>query len=362
LKIKSKKISLSLPAKVLIVQTAFIGDVVLATPLIRVVKKYIPEAEIHFITIPSSQNVVETLPYLDKLWIYDKRDKDSGLINLVKYALKLRKENFQLALVPHRSLRSAFLVFMAKIPRRIGFNRSTGSFLFTDRVIYPGHLHEVERNLTLLHPLSISVSEKIPPDIYPDDNDRRVVETWLGVVGMNEKKSFITIAPGSIWFTKRWPTKYWSQLTELLHEKNYPCAIIGSVDDKALAAEIVSTSKAKIFNSCGLFSLRQSAELIRRSRLLISNDSAPTHLGSAVKKPVLTIFGSTIPAFGFSPYSTGSRVAEVKNLECRPCTDHGKKKCPKKHFKCMWDLTPDIIFEMVWKMINESHTDKSEKN
>lgn len=351
-----------MPAKVLIVQTAFIGDVILVTPLIRLVKRYIPGAEIHFITIPSSQNVVETLPYLDRLWIFDKRGKDSGLINLVKYAIKLRKENFQLALVPHRSLRSAVLVFMAKIPRRIGFNRSMGSFLFTDKVIYPRHLHEVERNLFLLQPLSIAVSGKSPPDIYPDEDDRRVVERWLSAVGMNEKKSFITIAPGSIWFTKRWPTKYWSQLAELLYEKDFPCVILGSDADKKFAAEIVSISRVKIFNSCGLFSLRQSAELIRRSSLLISNDSAPTHLGSAVKKPVLTIFGSTIPAFGFSPYSNGSRVAEVKNLECRPCTDHGKKKCPKKHFKCMWDLTPAIIFEMVWKMINESHTDRSKKN
>ncbi len=227
---------------------------------------------------------------------------------------KLRFENFQLAIIPHRSLRSAILTSLAKIPRRIGFNRSTGSFLFTDVVRYPHHLHEVERNLSLLSPLSVSLPVKMVPEIYTDEHDRQVVEEWLVQFGIGSMNSFVAFAPGSIWFTKRWPAEYWSRLAEFLHDENYHCVIIGSNDDKSLAAEIISSSKVKILDASGQFTLRQSAEIIRRSILLISNDSAPTHLGSAVQKPVLTIYGSTIPAFGFSPYSEGSQIAEVENF------------------------------------------------
>jgi heptosyltransferase-2 len=345
--------------KILILQTAFIGDVVLTTPLIRAVHQLYPAAAIHFLTIPVSQNLVETLPYLKRLWIFDKRGRDNGISGLLKLARRLRKEKFQLALVPHRSLRSALLVFLAAIPRRIGFDRSSGAMFFTDRVLYSYEQHEVERNLCLLQPLSLQAKEKILPEIYPDSQDKELVNSWLISAGIDENTHFITLAAGSVWFTKRWPADYWVALADLLTRQNYKIVLIGSPEDKYLAAGIMSTSTTSIIDALGCFTLRQSAELIRRSCLLISNDSAPTHLGSAVRTPVLTIFGSTVPAFGFSPYGTGSQVAEIKNLPCRPCTDHGKSKCPLGHFKCMRDLTPAMVFEIVWKMLNENHPDRS---
>ena len=348
--------------KILILQTAFIGDVVLVTPLVRAVYDCFPAAEIHFLTIPASQNLVETLPFIKKLWIFDKRGKDDGIRGLLKLARRLRQEKFQLALVPHRSLRSSLLVFLAGIPRRIGFNRSSSAFLFTDRVIYQHSLHEVERNLSLLQPLHLQLPEKILPEIYLNNQDKEQVTWWLKNSGIDKNSPFITLAPGSVWFTKRWPAGYWAELADLLRKENYKIILIGSSEDKYLASEIIPDSTASIIDAFGRFTLRQSAELIRRSRLLISNDSAPTHLGSAVRTPVLTIFGSTIPSFGFSPCSTGSRVAEIMNLPCRPCTDHGKMKCPLEHFKCMRELTPAIVFEIVRKMLNVYSLDRSNKN
>jgi len=349
-------------SKILILQTAFIGDVILATPLIRVVYERFPAAEIHFLTIPSSRDLVETLPTIRKLWIFDKRGKDNGFIGLIKLARQLRQEKFQLALVPHRSLRSASLVFLAGIPRRIGFDRSSGAFLFTDKVIYQHSLHEVERNLSLLGPLRLKPSEKIFPEVYPDDQDKEFVENWLKGCGINESTPYITLAPGSVWYTKRWPAEYWAALADLLNGEKYKIILIGSAADKYLSSKIISASSTGIIDAFGLFTLRQSAELIRRSRLLISNDSAPTHLGSAVRIPVLTIFGSTISSFGFSPCSAGSRVVENKNLDCRPCTDHGRMKCPLKHFKCMQDLTPAMVFEIVQKMLHENYPDKTDRS
>jgi len=341
--------------KILIVQTAFIGDVILITPLIRVLAENYPKTEIHFMTIPASRNTVETLPYIDRLWIYDKRGTDAGLANLVKFGRTLKKEQFDLAIVPHRSLRSAFLVYLAGIPRRIGFDRSSGAFLFTDAVPYSAPVHEIERNFRLLNPLNIQISGRQLPDIHPDFSDREIISEWMINQGIDVSGNLVCLAPGSIWPTKRWPPDYWAKLTAKFKSEKWTVIFIGSKTDKTLINDIINMTESRVYDASGLFTIRQSADIIRRCRLLISNDSAPTHMGNAVRTPVLTIFGCTVPAFGFFPFGLNDRVAEVHGLSCRPCTDHGRNKCPLKHFKCMLDLTPDMVFDIAWKMIHERH-------
>ncbi|MBN2366648.1 MAG: lipopolysaccharide heptosyltransferase II [Calditrichaeota bacterium] len=341
--------------KILILQTAFIGDVILTTPLLRVCAEKFPTAQIHFITIPASRNTVETLPYIYKLWIYDKRGKDAGLANLIRFSRKLKKEKFDLALIPHRSLRSALLVYFARISRRIGFDTSSGSFLFSDKVKYSGEGHEINRNLKLFEPLNIEINEKQFPEIHPDETDRKIISDWLQQNGLGTLKPLVCMAPGSIWFTKRWIPEYWATLSERLTQQGYSVVFVGSSVDHPLIQNIIEMINSPVYNASGLFTVRQSAELIRRSILLISNDSAPTHIGVSVKTPVLTIFGSTVPTFGFYPCGENDRVAEIENLPCRPCTDHGREKCPLKHFKCMKDLYPDHVFEIAEEMIHEHH-------
>ncbi len=340
--------------KIVIVQTAFIGDVILTTPLIRVTAESFPGAEIHFITIPASRNTVETLPYISKLWIYDKRGEDAGPGKLFRFSGLLKQEKIDLALVPHRSLRSALLVYFAGIPKRIGFDRSSGSFLFTDKVKYPVQGHEIERNLKLLDNINIRPLSKELPEVFPDRADENEVSKWLESHSLVKDQPLICLAPGSIWFTKRWIPGYWARLADRLREKKFEVVFIGSSNDKPLIDDIIAELNCEVHNSAGLFTIRQSAELIRRSRLLISNDSAPTHIGVAVKTPVLTIYGSTVPEFGFFPYGDGDRFTGVEGLSCRPCTDHGRYRCPLKHFKCMHDLGPDRIFTMVLDMIHET--------
>jgi heptosyltransferase-2 len=339
--------------KILILQTAFIGDVILTIPLIRVVSEQFPGTEIHFVTIPSSKDLIETLPYVYKLWVFDKRGKNSGVSQLFKFSKKLRAERFDLAIVPHRSLRSAVLVFLAGIKKRIGFNRSSGNFLFTDKVNYQKNLHEIERNISLLKPVNIIPDITPFPEIIGNSNDREIVTQWLRKIHLDANKSFVCIAPGSVWPTKRWPEDHWRSLCEKLGDKKIPVILIGSQQDQYLALEIIKESDNEIFNAMGIFSIRQSAELIRNASFLISNDSAPTHLGIAVGTPVITIFGSTVPAFGFYPYGKKNRIIELKNLDCRPCTDHGRFKCPLEHFRCMRDISPDQVFKTALELTNE---------
>ena len=138
-----------------------------------------------------------------------------------------------------------------------------------------------------------------------------------------------------------------------------PIILIGSKQDQYLADEIINSSKYPIYNAMGIFSIRQSAELIRQSSLLISNDSAPTHMGVAVGTPVLTIFGSTVPAFGFYPYGKQNKTIDIPDLDCRPCTDHGRFKCPLGHFNCMKDISPKQVLQIALDMIDADIKNKS---
>jgi heptosyltransferase-2 len=337
--------------RILILQTAFIGDVVLTIPLIRLAKECFPDSEIHFLTIPNSKTIVETLPYISRLWIFDKRGKDKGLRGLFRFSSELRHQNFDLAIVPHRSLRSALLLSLARIPIKIGFNNSKGFFLLNHKIEYQKSSHEIERNLSLLNYICPLENENKLPEIIPSKHDLELVNEFLKQ-NIEEKTKYISLAPGSIWLTKRWPVHYWVKLTYLLQSKGFKTILIGSDADSYIYDEFQKLSDKEVINAIGQFDIRQSAEIIRRSKLLVCNDSAPTHLGVAVGTPVLTIFGSTSPEYGFYPYGEKNRIAELKNLECRPCTDHGKRKCPLDHYKCMIDLLPEEVFKISMEMIN----------
>lgn len=345
---------LSYIRKILILQTAFIGDVILTTPLVKALRILYPQAEIQFLTIPTSHNILATNPHLKKIWIYDKRGMDRGVLGFLKIIKKLRREAIDLAIVPHRSIRSAVLVFGAGVPQRIGFKRSTGRFLFNHTVKYLTNVHEIERNMALLNYITPFITENFMPEIFINQVDRRIVSNFFSTMDLGTTQNIISMAPGSIWPTKRWPVKYWVQLIKLLDGDGYKTILIGSKNDKYLAEQINLSVPMNVVDAMGKFTIRQSGEIIHRSQLLISNDSAPTHLGVAVGTPVLTIFGSTVPSFGFYPFGKKNKVAEIKGLSCRPCTDHGRFICPKDHFKCMLDLTPELVFQIVMKMLNEN--------
>lgn len=335
--------------KILIIQTAFIGDVVLALPLLQVLRRKLPNAEIDFMLIPKTAELLKNHPDVNEVIVFDKKNKDRGLSGIFKLAKKVALKRYDVVFILQRHFRSALIPFLAKIKIRVGFNKSAFKFLYTHIVKYE-KIHEIERNLSLLKPFGIETSRKELPNLYPSDDEKLYVDQLLS--GVNSK--IISIAPGSVWETKRWLKEKFAELAKLLSDDGFVIALVGGVEDFKLCEEIKTMSDAKnVINFCGKLSLLQTAELIRRSVLLVSNDSAPMHISVAMRTPVVAIFGSTVPEFGFYPYGEKDRVVQVENLYCRPCGTHGRKKCPEGHFKCMKLIDSERVYLEVKSLIQE---------
>lgn len=340
--------------RVLIVQTAFIGDVILTLPLAQVAARIFGDATIDFLTIPTSKNIVETHRDISQLWIYDKRGKDRGWRNYLALAKQLRDQRYDLAIIPHRSMRSAALAWLARIPNRIGFHRSAGRMLLTDVLPYPYGIHEIERNLHLLKPFGVSPSLGELPSLNFSEKDVANVQNWLSSQQMTGKKPFIALAPGSVWATKRWLPEYFATLAERLHTSGFQPLLIGGPGDVATAETVIRAAKCDILNAVAKLSLRESAELISRCAMLITNDSAPMHMGVAVRTPVLAVFGPTVQKFGFYPVGKLDKVAEIEDLECRPCGRHGSDACPIGTFACMKTLLPERVFSLAQEILDNA--------
>jgi heptosyltransferase-2 len=335
--------------RILIIQTAFIGDVVLTLPLLQVLRRNFPEAKIDFMLIPKTAELLKNHPDVDEVIIFDKKGKDSGVIGLMRMARIISDKKYDVAFIPHRSFRSALLPLLAGVKVRVGFDKSAFRFLYTHIVKYE-MIHEIERNLSLLKPFGINHNFKELPNIFPSEEDKLYVDEILSAV--NSK--IIGIAPGSVWATKRWLKERYAQLSNLLANDGYAIALIGGVEDFELCEEIKKMSDSdRVFNFCGRLSLLQSAELIRRCLLLVTNDSAPMHIAVGMRTPVVAIFGSTIPEFGFYPYGDKDKIIQVENLYCKPCGIHGRRSCPEGHFKCMRLIEVEMVYREVKNLIQE---------
>ncbi len=351
--------SLPPPRRALIIQTAFPGDVMLTLPLLQKLKALFPSASIDFLAIPTSKNLLETNPDIDQLLIYDKHGTQKGIGHLLHFIKLIRRNRYDLAVVPHRSLRSAMLARAGGIPYRIGFNRSAGRYLFTHIITYRRDVHEINRNLYLLSPFGVNGSEKIFPKLYFSDEDQSVVQYWFHTSGLQDNDEFIALAPGSVWATKRWLPEYFAQLANRLAEAGYEIVLVGGEDDRAVAEKVMKAASVPLRNAVGRLTFRQSAMLIGNARLIISNDSAPMHLAVAVGTPVVAIFGPTVPAFGFYPYGKHDRVIEIPDLSCRPCGLHGGNKCPIGTFDCMKRLLPEQVYRVALEVLQSTpYTEK----
>ena len=336
------------PHSILIIQTAFIGDVILTTPLIEVLANTYPEARIDFLTIPKSKELLESHPKIENLITFDKQGEDKGIMGLMRIGKQLQIQQYDLCITPHRSLRSAILSWMTRAKCRIGFDRTAWRKAFTHIVIYNPDIHETERNLSLLSVLEIWQEETIPV-LYATEEDEGVVEALLPEQYVDNMTLF-AVAPGSVWPTKRWPEDYYSKFCELLSNKNVGIVLIGGKEDEALCDNISINLKNSI-TLAGKLNLRQTYCLLKKCWGILTNDSAPLHLAMAAEINVFAVFGPTIPAFGFAPFGNKSTVFEDRDLQCRPCAIHGSKKCPIKTFDCMKTLKPDYVASEILKKI-----------
>lgn len=344
-----------LPDPILIVQTAFLGDVILTLPLATALRGLVPGARIDLLVTPSAAGIVAGHPDIRETLVYDKRGADSGLAGFFRMKDIIGGRGYGCAIVPHRSLRSAALARMAGIPVRIGFDSSAGRMLYTRTVPYRRTLHEVDRNLRLLEGIGVAVPTTPPARLAAGEEGERRVREFLSSAGAGEPGRNIAIAPGSIWRTKRWPSGRYAALAAALAGRGHRIILVGGPGDVEICAEVGAAvngngERAGAINACGKFSILESAELIRSAALLICNDSAPLHLAGAVGTPVLAIFGPTIPGFGFGPRGPLDRVLENRGLWCRPCSIHGGDRCPVGGFACMEGVSVDEVFRAALAM------------
>jgi heptosyltransferase II len=339
--------------RILLFHTAFIGDIILMLPLAQALRVRYSGGTITAVSVPQSAPVLRNHPAIDRVITFDKKGSERGLRGILTLARHLRALRFDMAFVPHRSWRSAVVVWLARIPRRIGFSTSSGRMLFTDVVPYGKTLHEIERNLSLLRPLgTVNVDFQLP-ELHPRAEDGKVVDGLLRSYRLRwpsfNADNMVAIAPGSVWLTKRWPAESYTTLVQSLVAGGWGVVLIGGPEDQGLCRSIAEAAgkPGTILNTAGAFTLLQSAELLRRCSALVSNDSAPMHLGVAMRTPVVAVYGATIPDFGFAPLGKRDRVVEIEGLACRPCGIHGGNVCPIGTLECLRLISHERVLHAV---------------
>ncbi len=320
--------------KILVIQTAFIGDAILASAALESIHKQFPNAELHILVRKGNEALYEQHPYLKKVWVWNK--KENKIKNLFKIISGIRKEKFDWLINLHRFASSGLITVLSKAKVTCGFDKNPFSFLFTYRVkhIIGDGSHEVQRNHLLLKKYIAADFSK--PKLYPST-------TNIANVAPYTQQAFVCMAPASVWFTKQLPKHKW---VELCHKTNPDTTIylLGAKGDEALCDEIKNASTHKnIQVLCGKLSLLDSCALMAKADMNYVNDSAPLHLASSVNAPVTAYFCSTIKEFGFYPLSDNSKVVEATPAPpCRPCGLHGYNTCPQKHFKCGNDMVIEV--------------------
>ncbi len=315
--------------RILIIQTASLGDVVLATPLIEKLNHFFPQAQIDFLLRKGNEVLLRNHPLLKHVMVWDKSEKKYQ--KLRKLIDIIRKQKYDLVVNTQRFASTGLITAFARAGKTAGFRKNPFSLFFTHRLTHKiaakqGSPHEVERNLRLIE--SFTDTSLFKPKLYPSQHD-------FARVSQYKTKQFITVSPGSLWFTKEYPAEKWAAFIKQL-DKDLVVYFLGSDKERKKIERIAEDSgHANSLNLAGRLTLLESAALMRDALMNYTNDSAPLHLASAMNAPVAAIFCSTVPEFGFGPLSDRSFIIQTtEELTCRPCGLHGKRACPKRHFKC----------------------------
>lgn len=313
--------------KILVIQTAFIGDAILATGVLEKLHQHYPDAQIDYMVRKGNDSLFAGHPFIHHLRVWDKKNgKYKNLFSLLK---TIRKEKYDLLVNLQRFAASGFLTAFSGAKQTIGFKKNPLSFLFSQRFEHEyDNRHEIERNHQLVSAFTYSTAAK--PRLYPTDADFLKVQPY-------KSTPYICIAPASVWFTKQFPVEKWSEFLNRI-QQNLTVYLVGAPSDKDLCQDIVNkvtNSFVKLHILAGELSLLQTTALMKDAVMNYTNDSAPLHLASSINAPVRAIFCSTVPEFGFGPLSDNSGVIQTDiPLSCKPCGLHGYKACPLGHFKC----------------------------
>lgn len=314
--------------KILVLQFASIGDVVLTTPVVRCLKKQLPNAEIHYCTKPAYQSIIAYNPYITKQHCFD-----GSVYALIR---QLHTEHFDYVV----DLQNTFVTGLIKVALgALSYSverQSIRQWLYVRwKVNALPDLHIVDRFLDAVQPLGVEGDGRGLDYFIPYKDE---VETdWLPATHQND---FVAYAIGGQSLTRRLPVR---RMIELCRKINYPIVLLGDKEDRKAGEEIVKAiGEGQIYNACGHYNLNQSASLLQRARIVFSHDTGLMHIAAAFRKKVYSIWGSTTPQFGFYPYKTPHVRLENPGLGCRPCSATGSDSCPMKHFKCLNNLSFDF--------------------
>lgn len=322
--------------KFLIIRFSSIGDIVLTTPVVRCLKKQVLTAEVHFLTKPGFKSIVETNPFIDK--VHYLQDDFEAMI------AALKQEDYDYVIDLHHNLRT-LKVKRALAKKSFSFNKlNIGKWLLTNfKVNKLPDVHIVDRYLDTLQSFGVK-NDNAGLDYFIPEQDR-IKESDIPT---SHHAGYIGVVIGAALNTKRYPIDKVKALCASIH---HPIILLGGKEDAANGDLIAETDRVKIYNACGKFNLNESADLVRRSKLIISNDTGLMHIATAFFKPIISLWGNTVPEFGMYPYLPGKPqsfdIMEVKGLSCRPCSKIGYNKCPKKHFKCMELIKPEDVLGKV---------------
>ena len=326
--------------KILLIQTASIGDVILISPVMEELHRLHPSAKIDVLLKKGNESLFSGHPFINEVLIWDKsNEKYSHLFSLLK---KIRAKEYEWVINFQRFVSTGMLTAFSKADRKTIFQKNPLSFLCNDvhhHIINNPQqsFHEVERNLSLIQ-ISSEISNRRPV-LYPTKLDEEKVFPF-------KQRPYICVAPASLWFTKQFPIAKWC---EFLNEipKSLDVYLIGGKQDISLMENIInniSNENIKVKNLAGKLSLLQTTSLMKDAQMNFVNDSAPLHLASAVNAKTTALFCSTITDFGFGPLSDDAMVIEtLKILNCRPCGLHGQNQCPEGHFKCALSIKKEQL-------------------
>ncbi|MFM9006692.1 MAG: glycosyltransferase family 9 protein [Flavobacteriales bacterium] len=322
----------------LIIQTAFVGDAILASSAVSAIRLNQPEAVIDILVRSGNEGLYEQDPRIGRVIVWEKRS--NKYVHLFQTLLSVRKEQYHAVINLQRFAASGFLTAFARAHHKVGFTKNPLSFFFTQKIIHriseagESIIHETDRISDCLR--SIGLDSKAQPEIFIPNTAEEKIAPYL-------KKEFITISPASVWFTKQYPPHRWKALAQSIPCKVY---LLGGKSDIGLCDEIAQNLH-HVEVLAGKLSLIESAALMKQAVMNYVNDSAPLHLCSATNAPVCAIFQSTSPTFGFGPLSTQHHCIETdRNLDCKPCGLHGRKECPQQHFLCA-DIETQALLQVL---------------
>jgi heptosyltransferase-2 len=304
------------------------------------------------LTIPAHAPILQNQPLVNAVLRYDKRGRQKGIRGLLRMMREIRTRGYGLIISPHRSLRSALLVAGSGSPQRVGFRHWLTRWAYTSTVTRPMAGHEVERNHQLMTLLSHTPTDR-PGQItlHVEEASRREAEQYFAGQGVKDTDIVVGMIPGSQWGTKRWPAEQFAALIERLSARaRTRCVLFGAPTDRPIAEAIVTACAAPVLDLVGKTALAALPAYLVPCTIVVSNDTGPMHVAAALGKPIVTLYGPTTAALGFSPYGVAWEDASVE-LDCRPCHAHGPQRCPLSHWRCMRELSAEQVADAVQRLL-----------